>query len=120
MAKAGSDSDVKLAFMRVLRIIAEAEEAAGVDSLDHADKAILYFIVRNEGDSGTVKVTDLLDTATFGTLPTILVRVAKLTQQGWVVKSVSRHDGRVRVLSSSTKTRTFVRKVSKAITTAVG
>lgn len=118
MAKAGSDSGVKLVFVQVLRIVADAEEGAGVDSSYHADKAILYFSVRKEGDGGTVKVTDLLETAMFGTLPTILVPVAKLTQQGWVVKSVSHHDGRVRVVSSSSMARKFVRKVSEAIRSA--
>ena len=117
MAKAGSDSGVKLVFVQVLRIVADAEEGAGVGSSHHADKTILYFSVRKEGDGGTVKVTDLLETAMFGTLPTILVPVAILTQQGWVVKSVSHHDGRVRVVSSS-KARKFVRKVSEAIRSA--
>lgn len=120
MGKAVSRGSVELAFMQVLRAIADSETKAGVDSLDHVDRAMLYFIVRKEGDGAAVKVTDLVGEDAFGTMPTVLVHVARLMEQGWVEKSISSSDGRMRILSSSPKARRFVKKASKAITSAIG
>lgn len=120
MVKTRGSGNEELALVRVLEALADSEAMAGVDSLDHVDRAMLYFIFRKEGDGKGVKVTDLLAADVFGTMPTVLVHVARLMEQGWVEKSVSRRDGRLRVLSSSPKARRFVKKASKVITNAIG
>lgn len=111
---------MELAFLRILRAISEAEEQAGVDTLDHADRAMLYHIALHEGEGGSIKMTDLEKGGAFGTLPTVLSRVARLVDQGWVDKDVNPEDARSRVVSTSSRARKFFQKASKAIVSAVG
>ena len=120
MRKASLGGDAELAFLRVLHAISEAEAQAGVDMLDHADRAMLYHIALNEGAGGSIKMTDLAKGGAFGTLPTVLSRVARLVEQGWVDKDVNPEDGRSRVVSTSSRSRKFFQKASKAVVGAVG
>lgn len=120
MRRASSDSDAELAFLRVLRAINDSEKQSGVDGLDHADRAMLYHIALNEGEGRSLKMTDLEKSGTFGTLPTVLARVGKLIEQGWVDKDVNPEDSRSRIVSTSSRARKFFQKASKAVVSAVG
>lgn len=120
MRKASSGGETESAFLRVLHAISETETQAGVDTLDHADRAMLYHIALNEGEGGSIKMTDLEKGGAFGTLPTVLSRVARLVDQGWIDKDVNPEDARSRVVSTSSRARKFFQKASKAIVSAVG
>ena len=120
MRKTLSSSGVSPAFLKVLRAIADAESQSGVDALDHADRSLLYYIALNEGEGGSLKITDLERGGAFGTLPTVLARVSRLVELGWVEKELNPEDARSRVVSTSSRARRFFRKVSKTVTGPVG
>lgn len=81
---------------------------------------MLYHIALNEGEGRSLKMTDLEKSGTFGTLPTVLARVGKLIEQGWVDKDVNPEDSRSRIVSTSSRARKFFQKASKAVVSAVG
>ena len=80
---------------------------------------MFYHIALNESEHGSIKVTDLEKGRAFGTLPTVLTRVARLVEQGWVDKEVNPEDGRSRVVSSSSRARRFFQKASRVVVGAV-
>ena len=120
MQQRSSGDSVELAFLRVLRAIAESEREAGLDKLDQADRSMLYHIAMNEGSGDPLKVTDLEKGGAFGTLPTVLSRVARLVEQGWIDKEVNPDDARSRIVTSTSQARRFFQGASKAVLKAVG
>lgn len=120
MRKRSSDGDVELAFLRVLKAIADTEQEAGLGNLDYADKAMLYHIALNERADDAIKITDLEKGGAFGTLPTVLARVTRLVDQGWIDKAMNPDDARSRIVSSTSQARKFFQKASKAVTSAIG
>ena len=120
MAKEGPNGNPEFAFLRVLKAIAASEHEAGLDTLDQADRSLLYHIAMQERSGTAIKVTDLWKDGAFGTLPTVLSRVARLIEQGWVDKEVNPNDARSRVVSTTSQARSFFRNASKAVAGAVG
>lgn len=119
MRKPLSGSGDHAAFLNALRAIAAAEQDVGLDALDYADRAMLYHIALSEEAGKRLRVTDF-DSHAFGTLPTVLARVSRLIEAGWVEKEVNPNDARSRVVSTSSYARKCFQKASRSLKLVIG
>ena len=102
-------------YVEMKTAIAAAEREYGISSLDFVAREILQTIASANLLKMKIRLTDVKDMDVFGTLPTVLNRLNKLVEGGWIVKKQDPDDGRTLLLEITPKTRAVFNKISKAL-----
>jgi len=95
--------------------ISSAEREYGIDSLDYISQAILHTIASANLNGRKIRSTDIHRMDLYGTYPTVLGRIEKLTQEGWIIKRDDSDDRREKYLETTPRTRAIFKKISKKL-----
>jgi DNA-binding MarR family transcriptional regulator len=95
--------------------IAEAERKHGVHKIDPTSRELLQTIASANLSSTKIRVSDIKNEQVFGTLPTVLTRLQKLVEAGWIERKEDAEDGRVVLLQVTATAKSIFKKISKAL-----
>ena len=105
------------AFLNLLRAIAAAEQQHGIRELDFLSREILHKIAAANIKKQSVRVSSIGEGNGFGTMPTVLARLARLVDGGWIEKVDDPEDARAVLLEITPKTKSIFRKISNVSAT---
>jgi len=93
----------------------KAEERCGLRELDFPTRELLHTIAHENSEYDTVRFSDLKELNSNGSGPTLLTRLNRLVDGGWIVRRQDKQDKRVVLLKISPKARSAFQKISKAL-----
>lgn len=102
-------------YFRMRAILADAEQESGLNELNFVSREILVEIGLAANNGRLTHVTDLTRSEKYGTLPTVVKRIADLVNSGWIVRQDNPEDRRAKILSLSPKSETAFRRLSRTI-----
>lgn len=103
--------------MKLKSAIAKAEKQYGLHEIDPNSREILQTIAAANVLDTKIRASDIRNANVFGTLPTVLTRLQKLVDEGWIDRKQDAEDGRVVLLEITAKCRTKFKKISLALKT---
>jgi len=92
-----------MSYVNLIAAIAAAERQNGLDTLDTISKEILQMIASADLTHGKIKVSDVTR-AGHSTFPTVINRLRKLEDEGWISRSDDPEDKRAHLLHITPKT----------------
>lgn len=95
--------------------IGAAEEKHGLDGLDLSSREVLNLIAHANLHKQKIRVSDIKSSERFGTLPTILSKLNRLVQDGWIERYDDETDKRVVLLRVTPKARAVFKRISNAL-----
>ena len=95
----GESTHLLQRIQRLLDSIGSPEER-----LDETSRRILLQLADARAEGRKLRVTDVISVSEYGTAPTVLSRLKKLTEMGLISSEASSTDGRARELSITPKT----------------
>lgn len=102
-------------YIQLKDAIAQAERRHGVHDIDPTSRELLQTIASANLSSTKIRVSDIKNEQVFGTLPTVLTRLQKLVEAGWIERKEDAEDGRVVLLQVTSKAKSIFRKISKTL-----
>jgi DNA-binding MarR family transcriptional regulator len=102
-------------YVHLKEAIAKAEKQHGLYEIDPSTREILQTIASANLSDTKICVSDTKNEQVFGTLPTVLARLQKLVEAGWIERRADPDDGRVVLLRLTFKAKSIFKKISKAI-----
>lgn len=95
--------------------IAAAESRHGLHEIDPTTREMLLAIASANLSARKIRVSDIKNEQTYGTLPTVLARLQKLVEAGWIERKTDPKDGRVVLLQITSKAKLTFNKISKTL-----
>ena len=95
--------------------IAAAENRHGLHDIDPTTREMLLTIASANMAHTKIRVSDISNKRIYGTLPTVLTRLQKLVEAGWIERKMDPKDGRVVLLHVTSKTKLIFDKISKTL-----
>lgn len=102
-------------YVEIKHTIAKAEREHGLYDVDPSTREILQAIAHANLSDTKIRVSDLQKQNGYGTLPTVLTRLQKLVEAGWIERKEDTEDGRVALLQITAKAKSIFRKISKLL-----
>lgn len=102
-------------YIQFKEAIATAEKVHGLYEVDPSTREILQAIASANVSDKEIRVSDIKNQEVFGTLPTVLTRLQKLVEAGWIERKEDTEDGRVVLLQITPKAKSIFKKISKAL-----
>ena len=102
-------------YVHLKEAIAEAEKKHGLYDIDPSTREVLQTIASANLADTKIRVSDIKNQEVYGTLPTVLSRLQKLIEAGWIEKKADKEDGRVVLLEITPKAKSLFKKISKAL-----
>jgi len=107
--------ELSMKYIQLKEAIAKAERAHGVHELDPSTREILQTIAAANLAETKIRVSDIKNENVYGTLPTVLSRLQKLVNAGFIERREDADDRRVVLLQITSKAKTVFKKISKAL-----
>ena len=102
-------------YIELKEAIATAEQRHGIHELDFLSREILQKIAAANLKKQSVRVSSISEGNGFGTMPTLLARLTKLVDGGWIERVDDPEDARAVLLEITPKTKSIFRKISNAL-----
>ncbi len=102
-------------YIELKEAIDAAERLHGIHELDLLSREILHKIATAHLMKQSIRVSNINEGNRFGTFPTVLTRLKKLTDGGWIEKVDDPEDRRALILQITPKTQSIFRKISNAL-----
>ena len=102
-------------YVRLKTAIAAVEKKHGLEDLDLTSREMLNTIASANLTGIKIKVSDLRRENTFGALPTVLSRLKKLVEGGWIEKKKGEEHRGIVLLQITPMARNAFTRLSKAL-----
>lgn len=102
-------------YIQLKEAMAKAEKQYGLYEVDPSAREMLQTIASANLSNTKIRVSDIKNEQVYGTLPTVLTRLRKLVEAGWIEKMADTEDGRVVLLELTSKAKSVFKKISKAL-----
>lgn len=103
-----------MSYVSLIAAISVAEKENGLDTLDIIAKEILQMIACASLTHGKIRVSDITREA-HATFPTVIGRLRKLTDDGWITRTEDPDDKRAVLLNITPKTQAVFDKVYESL-----
>ena len=102
-------------YVQLKESIVNAEKEHGLCEIDPSTREILQAIASANLSDKKIRVSDIKNEDIYGTLPTVITRLQKLVEAGWIERKEDPEDARVVLLQITSKATLIFKKISKAL-----